>query len=78
MSHSGFLRQCVTGNWYFNADYRIYDFEERKSSDEPYKLKQWELTDKGHGGMGWSWDELVTIGEGLPEEALPPTKETPN
>lgn len=77
VSHSGFLRQSVTGNWYFNADYRIYDFVERSSSDEPFKLKQWELTEKGRGGMGWSWDETVEVGDGLHKEASPPVDETP-
>ncbi|KAH8887840.1 phosphoglycerate mutase-like protein [Thozetella sp. PMI_491] len=64
VSHSAFLRRAVTGSWWFNADYRIFDYEERKSDDEPYRLKQWELTAKG--GLGWSWEEKVVIGEDLP------------
>lgn len=77
VSHSGFLRQGVTGSWFFNADYRIFDFEERTPSSsggdgtgdgdgQPYRLRQWELTK--FGGMGWSWDRVVEIGEGVPEE----------
>lgn len=70
VSHSGFMRQCLTGDFYFNADYRIYDFEERKSGDAPLKLKQWDLTREGPndmgGGLGWSSRDLVEPGIGLP------------
>ncbi|KAL1878206.1 hypothetical protein Daus18300_002123 [Diaporthe australafricana] len=76
VSHSGFLRQAVTGDWYHNADYRIYDLDERKDGAGKFDLKQWELT-KGHGGMGWSFDEVVEIGIGLPDHALPPDEEEP-
>lgn len=71
VSHSGFMRQAVTGDHYFNADFRIYDFEERNGESGSFKLKQWDLT-KGTGGMGRSYDEVVEIGIGLPEEELPP------
>lgn len=77
VSHSGFMRQCVTGDWFFNADYRIYDFAERTDRDEKFELKQWDLTKSGHGGMGWSWDEVVEMGIGLPEVELPPDAEAP-
>lgn len=77
VSHSGFLRQCVTGDHYFNADYRVYDFEERKEGEEgPFRLKQRELT-KGAGGVGRSYDEVVEIGISLPEEELPPGEDIP-
>ncbi|ROW07591.1 hypothetical protein VPNG_06806 [Cytospora leucostoma] len=77
VSHSGFMRQCVTGDWFFNADYRIYDFVEETGGDgERFELKQWDLTKGGHGGMGWSWDETVEIGAGLPEKELPPDAES--
>lgn len=72
VSHSGFLRQGVTGNWFFNADYRIFDFEEMGSGENndgesgTYRLKQWEITKLG--GMGWSREVTVGIGEGIPEE----------
>jgi len=66
VSHSSFLRQSVTGCWFDNADYRVFDFEERKSDDEPYRLKQWDFTKTG--GRGLSWEEVINIGEGLPEE----------
>lgn len=71
VSHSGFMRQAVTGDHYFNADFRIYDFEERNDLSSPFNLKQWPLT-AGTGGMGRSFDEIVEIGLGLPEEELPP------
>lgn len=75
VSHSGFMRQVLTGDWFFNADYRIYDIAEKE--DGKLAVKQWDLTKSGHGGMGWSWDEVVEIGVGLPEHALPPTEEEP-
>ncbi|KAF3760973.1 phosphoglycerate mutase-like protein [Cryphonectria parasitica EP155] len=73
VSHSGFMRQAVTGDHYFNADFRVYDFAERAPAEEggPLKLTQSELT-KGAGGMGRSWDEIVELGIGLPDEELPP------
>lgn len=71
VSHSGFMRQAVTGDHYFNADFRVYDFEESQKETEPLKLKQLDLT-KGTGGMGRSFDEIVELGIGLPEEELPP------
>jgi hypothetical protein len=30
------------------------------------RLRQWEETIRG--GMGWSWDKTVPLGDGLPEE----------
>lgn len=75
VSHSGFMRQCVTGDHYFNADYRVYDFQERKDGEEvPFALRQWDLT-KGAGGMGRSFDQIVDIGIGLPEQDLAPGAE---
>lgn len=79
VSHSGFMRQAVTGDHYFNADYRIYDFEERREGggegkDGPFRLRQWDLT-RGAGGMGRSYDQIVDIGVGLPEADLPPGAE---
>lgn len=71
VSHSGFMRQAVTGDHFFNADYRIYDFEERpEGASSPFKLLQSDLT-KGKGGMGRSDDQIVEIGTGLPEEEPP-------
>ena len=64
VSHSGFLRSGVTGHFYYNADYRIFDFAEPEG--EMYKLKQWESTIKG--GLGWSLERTVPLGEGVPED----------
>ena len=61
VSHSGFMRQGMTGSWWFNADYRVFEFE-----GEGLELRQWEATRKG--GMGKSWEERVVVGEGIPEE----------
>ncbi|KAK3381122.1 histidine phosphatase superfamily [Podospora didyma] len=67
VSHSGFLRVGVTGYWFFNADYRIFEFEERQEGMTlPYKLRQWESTVKG--GLGLSWEDPVPLGDGLPDD----------
>jgi len=66
VSHSGFLRTGVTGHWFSNADYRVFDFEERKDSSEPTRLKLREETRSG--GLGQSWTHTVVLGEGLPED----------
>lgn len=70
VSHSGFLRQSVSGWWYFNSDYRIFDFvapDEETSVDEEEReesgLKLWPETNEG--GMGWSWYKRVKLGEGM-------------
>jgi broad specificity phosphatase PhoE len=60
VSHSGFMRQAMTGSWFYNADYRVFEFD-----GEGLELRQWESTRKG--GMGKSWEERVVVGEDLPE-----------
>ena len=78
VSHSGFLRTGISGHYYWNADYRIFDFDvSDKDGAEPetLKLKQWDSTSKG--GLGWSWEKTVPIGHGLPnapaeQSAAPP------
>ncbi|KAK6205739.1 hypothetical protein LQW54_008223 [Pestalotiopsis sp. IQ-011] len=70
VSHSGFLRECVSGWWYFNSDYRIFDFEERASDDQPYSLKQSAETFENGGGLGLSHKHEVGLGGGLPHESL--------
>ena len=82
VSHSAFLSKAVSGSTYANADFRIFNFEEPLSdakaaaagddgSDESlpplvYRLKEWEETRLGHGGMGWSEDQVREIGDELP------------
>ncbi|KKA28021.1 hypothetical protein TD95_003697 [Thielaviopsis punctulata] len=61
VSHSGFLRQAVSGWWYFNADYRIFDFVEDESEETGLKLRE----ETNEGGMGWSWYKRVQLGEGI-------------
>lgn len=68
VSHSGFLRLGLTGYWFFNADYRVFDLESDGS------LKQWEST--ASGGLNKSLTEPVELGSELPEEdiKMPPEK----
>ncbi|KAK6064996.1 phosphoglycerate mutase [Seiridium cupressi] len=68
VSHSGFLRLCVSGCWFFNSDYRIFDFEEHLQEDTPYKLKQSSETLENGGGLGLSFKHSVELGSDLPEE----------
>lgn len=72
VSHSGFLRVGVAGWWWFNADYRIFDFE-TDAAGAP-KLKQHD--DTIAGGLGLSWTEPVELGLDLPAEDTP--EEDPN
>jgi len=52
VTHSAFLRTSVVYRRYANADYRIFDSQ----NDDPDNadLVEWELTEKGPGGMGRS------------------------
>ncbi|KAF5978929.1 hypothetical protein FBULB1_5957 [Fusarium bulbicola] len=59
VSHAGFLRLGVAGYWFFNSDYRVFDFEAQG-------IKQREGT--AAGGMGLSFTEPVELGLDLPEE----------
>jgi hypothetical protein len=68
VSHSGFLRLCVSGCWYFNSDYRIFEFEERATDDEPIRLKQSPETLEKGGGLGLSLKDPVELGSDLPDE----------
>ena len=56
----------MTGHWFFNADFRIFGFVERKKPGGEFALTQQDVTRRG--GLGWSWEERVAVGEGLPEE----------
>ncbi len=75
VSHSGFLRVGVTGFYYANADYRIFDFVDGAEGEGTELLKQWDGME--HGGMGKSWRHAVPLGDGLPDaqEALAGAKE---
>ncbi|KAK4032323.1 histidine phosphatase superfamily [Parachaetomium inaequale] len=76
VSHSGFLRDGVTGWWFMNGDWRVFEFDQSEPDefDEVggedgtlgrVRLRQWEETREG--GMGWSWDRSVPLGDGLPD-----------
>ncbi|KAJ3571191.1 hypothetical protein NPX13_g5469 [Xylaria arbuscula] len=73
VSHSGFLRLGVTGCWFFNADYRVFDFAAMASPGSPYQLEQHASTKENGGGLGRSWTEQVILGSDLPDE-LPKTE----
>jgi broad specificity phosphatase PhoE len=68
VSHSGFMRTAVTGRWFFNADYRVFEFDHAHAHADGNVngLKQWEITERG--GMGRSRIERVVIGEEIPDE----------
>ncbi|KAI1421176.1 phosphoglycerate mutase-like protein [Xylaria sp. FL1777] len=68
VSHSGFLRLGVTGCWFFNADYRIFDFAPMGSPGSPYQLEQHASTKETGGGLGHSRTEQVLLGSDLPDE----------
>ncbi|KAI0554627.1 phosphoglycerate mutase-like protein [Xylaria curta] len=68
VSHSGFLRLGVTGCWFFNADYRVFDFADMGSPGSPYQLEQHASTRMKGGGLGHSRIEEVLLGLDLPEE----------
>ncbi|KAI8624961.1 phosphoglycerate mutase-like protein [Xylariaceae sp. FL1651] len=68
VSHSGFLRLAVTGCWFFNADYRIFDFAATGSPEVSYQLEQHASTKEKGGGLGNSWTVQVVLGSDLPDE----------
>ncbi|KIW71703.1 hypothetical protein PV04_03838 [Phialophora macrospora] len=72
VSHSGFMRMAVSGTYFANADYRIFDFSERRGKDDPYRLTEWESTRSNGGGMGLSPKGQVELGSGyLPSDGGP-------
>ncbi|KAI1086450.1 phosphoglycerate mutase-like protein [Rostrohypoxylon terebratum] len=68
VSHSAFLRLAVSGYWFFNADYRIFDFASMNGPGDPYQLEQHETTKGTGGGLSRSWIDPVVLGSDLPEE----------
>lgn len=65
VSHSGFLRAGCVGWWFFNSDYRIFEFEDGLGEDGRRVVRQDESTLEG--GLGLSWAERVPLGDGLPD-----------
>ncbi|KAI1136264.1 phosphoglycerate mutase-like protein [Hypoxylon sp. FL0543] len=68
VSHSAFLRQGVSGYWYFNADYRIFNFAPSNSIEDGFRLEQHQSTREAGGGLGRSWIDPVVLGSELPVE----------
>jgi hypothetical protein len=66
VSHSGFLRLGVVGRWFFNSDFRVFQFDEKRSGDAIEMLLQDEST--AAGGLGLSWTHEVELGSDIPEE----------
>jgi broad specificity phosphatase PhoE len=56
VSHSGFLRTAVCNRMFFNADWRVFEFDEQEMEKNggAYILKEDEETEKKGGGMGRS------------------------
>ncbi|KAI0842365.1 phosphoglycerate mutase-like protein [Hypoxylon sp. FL0890] len=68
VSHSAFLRLAVSGYWYFNADYRVFDFAPMNSIEDGFRLEQHQSTREKGGGLGRSWIDPIVLGSELPEE----------
>ncbi|KAB2571557.1 Histidine phosphatase superfamily clade-1 [Lasiodiplodia theobromae] len=78
VSHSGFLRCSVSQRRYANADYRVFDFEERKG-DGAYRLREWEITESGGMGKSERGTAVITETDFPREEQLgEATQEVPN
>ena len=73
VSHSGFLRTAVCNRMFFNADWRVFEWdEEAMSKDGRCVLREREETEVKGGGMGRSDVGVFGIVEGdfpLEEEA---------
>nr|XP_036584908.1 phosphoglycerate mutase [Colletotrichum truncatum]KAF6794676.1 phosphoglycerate mutase [Colletotrichum truncatum] len=69
VSHSGFLRLGVTGYWFFNGDYRMFDLSQSEDPGSVPQLRQLESTLSG--GLGKSWTDPVLIGSDLPASEKP-------
>ena len=91
VSHSGFLRAAVCNRRFFNADWRVFEFDEAKMQQSKekgegldgqglYLLREWEETEQKGGGMGRSekgifGPESADFPEEVEEEE---TKEVPS
>ncbi|KAF1920246.1 hypothetical protein BDU57DRAFT_438399 [Ampelomyces quisqualis] len=60
VTHSGFLRTAVCNRMFFNADWRVFTFDEQamaeaeKEDQKKFILKESAKTEKNGGGMGRS------------------------
>ena len=70
VSHSGFLRTAVCNRMFFNADWRVFTFDEEAmaksemNGETKFILKESEETEKNGGGMGRSDVGVFGITEG--------------
>lgn len=70
VSHSGFLRTAVCNRMFFNADWRVFDFDQaemdksKAQGEAKFVLKEWEETEKNGGGMGRSDVGVFGVVEG--------------
>lgn len=72
VSHSGFLRTAVCNRMFFNADWRVFEFDEEETKKQGrFVLKEAEETEKKGGGMGRS--DVGTFG--IVEGDFPPEEE---
>jgi hypothetical protein len=67
VSHSGFLRTAITGRFFFNSDYRVYNFADG-DGDVLERLQQDESTILG--GLKLSSDDSFELGAGLPDTTV--------
>ncbi|KAF2658240.1 phosphoglycerate mutase-like protein [Lophiostoma macrostomum CBS 122681] len=87
VSHSGFLRTAVCNRRFFNADYRIFEFDEDAMAESKEKaegvdgkglfvLREWEETEEKGGGMGRSEKGVVKSDwSDFPSDVQPPEVE---
>ena len=74
VSHSGFLRTAVCNRQFFNADWRVFDYDEEEMEKQgKFVLREWEETEKKGGGMGRSDVGVFGIVDG---DFPPEVKET--
>ncbi|CBX97123.1 hypothetical protein IAQ61_007937 [Plenodomus lingam] len=65
VSHSGFLRTAVANRMFFNADWRVFTFDEDEGARQgKLVLKESEETEKKGGGMGRSNIGVFGVVEG--------------
>lgn len=90
VSHSGFLRAAVCNRRFFNADWRVFDYDEEKMKESKdngegldgkgfYLLKEWKETEEKGGGMGRSETGIYgpVAADFPPEVEEEETKEVP-
>jgi len=64
VSHSGFLRTAVCNRAFFNADWRVFGFDEEACKEGKFVLKEDEGTERKGGGMGRSDVGVFGVVEG--------------